>query len=347
MKIDLRSDTVTKPTKEMRLAMMNAEVGDDVFGDDPTVNELERYAAELMGKEKALFVPSGTMGNQICVNIQTDHGNEIILQENHHIFKYEAAGTAALSGVQCRTLKGTDGCYQLEELVHAIREKGNVHYPETKLICVENTHNMEGGMVVPLSHMSEIRNVADEYGLNIHLDGARIFHAAEYLGAPVSEIAKYADTVMFCLSKGLASPVGSLIAGSEEQMSKARAVRKRFGGGMRQVGVLAACGLISLKEMTKRLGEDHSHAKQLAEGIAKIQGLSVDLSRVHTNIVIFDIDASDVSADILTGKLKEKGVLTTAVDGKKIRLIPHYEISDDDISYVLGELNEVMHELQS
>lgn len=344
-KIDLRSDTVTQPTKEMRIAMMEAQVGDDVYGDDPTVNELERYAAEVMGKEKALFVPSGTMGNQICVNIQTERGDEIILQENHHIFKYEAAGTAALSCVQCKTLKGRDGCYDLDDLVHAIRDKGNIHYPRTKLICIENTHNMEGGMVVPLHHMSQIREIADEYGLSVHLDGARIYHAAEYLGVSVREIAQYADTVMFCLSKGLASPVGSIIAGTEEMMTKARAVRKRFGGGMRQVGVLAACGLISLKDMAKRLGEDHSHAQILAKGISGIPVLRIDPSRVHTNIVIFEIVSDRFDANLLAQRLAEMNILVSIIDQKKIRLIPHCDISGEDINTVLSELKNIINNL--
>ncbi len=342
--IDLRSDTVTKPTKEMLLAMMNAEVGDDVFGDDPTVNRLEELGAKIMGKEKALFVPTGTMGNQICINVNTSRGDEIIVQENHHIFKYEVGGIAALSGVQCKTLIGREGCYDLDELQKAIREN-DIHEPESKIICLENTHNLEGGMVVPLSHMKKVKQFAEQNHLKVHLDGARIFHAAAYLHVPAAEIAQYADTVMFCLSKGLASPVGSLIAGSEEFIGKARKVRKRFGGGMRQVGILAACGILSLTEMTKRLWEDHENAALLAKGIAQIEGLFINPSKVHTNIVIFDIINQKLTADELLEKLKQKGILAITTDTYKIRLIPHYEISKEDCLYVIEALCEEMKKI--
>ena len=341
--IDLRSDTVTKPTQAMRVAMMNAPVGDDVYGDDPTVNALEARAAELLGKEKALFVPSGTMGNQICINVNTNHGDEIITLDNHHTFKYEVGALAALSGVQCKTLPGYDGCYDMDALRHAIRTQ-NIHYPQTKIICIENTHNMAGGMVVPLSHMAEVKQLAEERGIKVHLDGARIFHAAEYLKVPVSEIAQYADTVMFCLSKALASPVGSMVAGDADFIEKARKVRKRFGGGMRQVGVLAACGLLSLNEMTKRLGEDHENARFLAEGIARIDGLFIDLGKVHTNIVIFEIQNRKFSALQLVEKLKEHRILSSDTDDFKVRLIPHYETDRADMQAVLDALKSIMEE---
>ena len=339
--IDFRSDTVTKPTKEMRLAMMNAEVGDDVYGDDPTVNRLEEMAAEMMGKEKALFVPSGTMGNQICINAHTNRGDEIILQENHHIFKYEVGGVAALSSVQTKTLKSIDGCYDMESLRNAIRGQ-NIHFPVTKVVCIEDTHNIEGGMVVPQEHLSQLKAIAEEENINVHMDGARIFHAAEYLNIPVSEIAHYADSVMFCLSKALASPVGSLIAGTEQFIDKARKIRKRFGGGMRQAGVLAACGILSLTDMVKHLPTDHRHAKELAEGIAEIDGLNINIGKVHTNIVIFTIDEEKMTAVELCENLKLYNVLSTVIDTYTMRLIPHYEISDSDITYILKILKEVI-----
>ena len=339
--IDLRSDTVTHPTKEMRLAMMNAEVGDDVYGDDPTVNRLEEMAAEIMGKEKALFVPSGTMGNQICINVHTNRGDEIILQENHHIFKYEVGGVAALSSVQTKTLKSIDGCYDMEALAYAVRGV-NIHFPVTKVICIEDTHNIEGGMVVPQDHLAQIKALAEEHNVNVHMDGARIFHAAEYLNIPVSEIAQYADSVMFCLSKALASPVGSLVAGSEQFIDKARKIRKRFGGGMRQAGVLAACGILSLTDMIKCLPTDHRHATELAEGITAIDGLNIDIEKVHTNIVIFTIDKERMTAAELYEKLKSCNVLSTVIDTYTMRLIPHYEISDEDIKYILKTLKEII-----
>ena len=283
--VDLRSDTVTKPTPEMRRAMAEAEVGDDVFGEDPTVARLERLAAERLGKEAGLFVTSGTQGNQVSVMAHTQRGDEILLDENSHIFNYEVGAPAILSAVQTRTLRGRHGILDPGEVRDAVRPP-NIHHPRNTLICLESTHNRGGGTVYPLETLREIRRIAAERGLGVHLDGARLFNACVATGTPVHEAAAQADSVSFCLSKGLGAPVGSVVTGTRAFIDRARRARKMLGGGMRQAGVIAAAGIVALETMVDRLREDHANARLLAEGLARLPGVTIDLDLVQTNIVI-------------------------------------------------------------
>jgi len=338
--IDLRSDTVTLPTPEMRKAMFEAKVGDDVYGEDPTINELEKKAAQIMGKEAALFVMSGTMGNQIAVKTHTNPGDEIILEENSHILIYEVGGIAAISGVQPRPLKGERGVLKVEDIKKAIRPD-DIHQPSTTLICLENTHNRAGGTVIPLQTMKEIKALAQEHGIPVHLDGARIFNAAVALGVDVSEIARYADSVMFCLSKGLCAPVGSVLVGDREFIDRARKYRKMFGGGIRQGGVLAAAGLIALEKMTKRLKEDHANARFLAENLAAIPGITVDLETVQTNIVFHNIEKTGLDGYEYAQKLKEFGILINPAP-KTLRMVTHWGITREDICYTLEVIEKIV-----
>src|SRR6185437_15814268 len=286
--IDLRSDTVTRPSAAMRSAMSEAEVGDDVYGEDPTLNRLEKRAAEIAGKEAAVFVPTGTMGNTIGIKLHTEHGQEIVCDSRAHILDWELSMTAWFSGCLARPISTEDGILTWAAIEKVLRAGGPNHAP-TAMIEIENTHNMAGGTVYPLETIREICDQAHSRGLKVHMDGARVFNAACYLNRPIGEIAEKADTVMFCLSKGLGAPVGSLLAGTVKDIARGRLYRKRLGGGMRQAGILAAAGLIALEEMPHRLGEDHANARFLAEEIAKMPGVSLDPSRVQTNIVIFDI----------------------------------------------------------
>ena len=284
--IDLRSDTVTHPTDAMRQAMFTAEVGDDVFGDDPTVNRLEAMAAQKMGKEAALFTASGTMSNLIAVLTHTQHGNEIILGSESHIFWYEVGGAAALGGVVMRTVPNdNNGQLALGDIEKAIRDKTNIHYPETTLLCLENTHNRCGGAVLTPEYTDSAVQLAHHHGLKVHLDGARIFNAAVALGVPVTELAGGADSVGFCLSKGLSAPIGSLLCGNKDFIDRARKRRKMLGGGMRQVGIIAAAGIVALETMIDRLAEDHANARKLAEGLRQINGITVtqekEIGRAH------------------------------------------------------------------
>src|SRR5499427_8453993 len=293
--VDLRSDTVTRPTDEMRRAMAAAEVGDDVYGEDPTVNKLEKRAAEVFGKEAALFVPTGCMGNLISIKIWTHHGNEVICEERSHVNLYELASMSAIAGCMPRVARGEDGILTWEEIQAVIRPK--IYYDsQTALICLENTSNMAGGTVYPTDRVDEICGRAHDMGLKVHLDGARIFNAATALKENVARMAKHVDSVMFCLSKGLGAPIGSMIVGSKDFIARARVYRKMFGGGMRQVGVIAAAGLIALEKSPSRLHEDHENAQCLAQGIARIPGLKIDPAAVRSNIVIFDCSASGRNA---------------------------------------------------
>lgn len=324
--IDLRSDTVTKPTEEMRKAMYEAEVGDDVYQEDPTVRRLEETAADILGKEAALFVTSGTQGNQAAILTHCKPGDEVILEAESHIFLYEAGAASALAGVQTRPIPGTKGAIDPDALSRAIRGD-DIHFPATGLICLENTHNKAGGKVVPLAAMQALYNIARESKVPVHLDGARLFNAATAAGVAVRELADCADTVQVCLSKGLSAPVGSILAGSAEFISEARRWRKRLGGGLRQVGVLAAPGLIALTKMADRLVEDHAHAKQLAAALNAIPGLSVDVDGVETNIVLCDISAAELGNDLFLSRLKQAGVLAVPFDNKVVRFVTHREIS--------------------
>jgi threonine aldolase len=338
--IDLRSDTVTKPTPAMRRAMMEAEVGDDVYGEDPTVNRLEQRAAELAGKEAALFVPTGTMGNTIAVKLHTEHGQEVICDARCHILNYELSMVAWFCGCVARPIATEDGVLSWDQIRREIRPLGP-HAAPTGLIAIENTHNMAGGTVYPAGRIREICDGAHERGLAVHMDGARVFHAAEALGMSVAEICAPVDTVMFCLSKGLGAPVGSMVAGSAKLMAKARLYRKRLGGGMRQAGVLAAAGLIALEESPRDLPTDHANARFAAEGLARIPGVALDPGKVATNIVIFDVSGTGLAAGEISSRLKEQGVRINAINDRLMRLVTHHDVSREDCRRAVEVLGEV------
>ncbi len=339
--VDLRSDTVTTPTPEMRRAMAEAEVGDDVFGEDPTVNRLEAVAAERLGKEAGLFVVSGTMGNQVSLMAHTQRGDEIILDENSHIYNYEVAALAVLSAVQPRTLHGHHGILDPEDIRQAIRPP-NIHYPRNTLVAVESSHNRGGGTVYPLATLREIRSIARADGLAVHLDGARVFNACVATGTPVREVAGQADSVTFCLSKGLAAPVGSVVVGSRAFIERARRARKMLGGGMRQAGILAAAGLVALEKMVERLREDHENARHLAEGLAALPGVTIDLTRVQTNIVIFALRRKDLDAPGLILKLAELGIKALSMGPDSIRMVTHKDVDRAGILRTLEALGTIL-----
>jgi len=321
-KIDLRSDTVTWPTEAMRAAMASASVGDDVYGDDPTVNELERLAAELTGKEAALFVPTGTFGNQLALFTWCPRGSEVILGEQCHIIQHEAGAASVIAGVQTRPIFAPEGILSLDEIESRIR--GNdIHYPPTSLICLENAHS--SGRVISLSSMREISELAHRYGLPIHLDGARLFNAAAALGVKALDIAENVDSVMFCLSKGLCAPVGSMLAGPRAFIERARRKRKIMGGGMRQVGVLAAAGIIALKEMTQRLGEDHENARYLASRLAAIPGIKVHSAALDINMVFFELPKG-IEGSSFVAFMKTHDVVVSPPELGVCRFVTHYWI---------------------
>jgi threonine aldolase len=333
MMIDLRSDTVTKPTEEMRKASYLAEVGDDVYSEDPTVNKLEETAADILGKEAAVFVTSGTQGNQVAVLTHCRPGSEILLESESHIFYYESAAVAAFAGVQTRTIKGNRGAMDPKDIQNAIRST-DIHYPETSLICLENTHNRAGGAVVPISNMKDIYEIAQKSNIPVHVDGARLFNAAVAANRSVKEFTQFSDTVQICLSKGLGAPVGSILAGSKEFILTARKWRKRLGGGLRQAGVIAAPGLIALTKMRERLAQDHSNAQRLAEGIQNINGIKVK-NEVETNIVLVDVEDLNSSSDQFVESLKKEGVLAGTFGPTLVRFTTHYDVSIEDIDKAL------------
>ena len=339
--IDLRSDTVTKPTDEMREAMARAEVGDDVYGEDPSAIRLQERAAEILGKEAALFVPSGTMGNQIAVRLHTQPGQEVIIEERSHMFNLEMAGMAVISGALAHPIRCQDGMMDWDSIDSAIRPKSSFN-AQTGLIAVENTQNHAGGTVMSFERMREIAERTKERGLPIHLDGARIFNAAIVLKRDLAEITSLFDSVMFCLSKGLCAPVGSVLVGSREFIDRAVPVRRMLGGGMRQVGVLAAAGLVALDKMRTRLEEDHAHAQVLAKGLAEIQGVKIDPERVQTNIVVFDIGDSGQTTVEFSARLKQCGVLANGISAREIRMVTHKDVSRDDCKVALGAVSEAM-----
>jgi threonine aldolase len=320
--IDLRSDTVTKPTPAMRAAMAAAEVGDDVYGEDPTVNRLEARAAEIFGREAGLFVPSGTMGNQTAIRLNTQHGQEVICEARSHIVEWEIAMAAAFSGCQLRTIPAERGILTWKAIEPHITGK-HYHRAPTGLIALENTHNMAGGTIAPREVVEEILAGAKDRGLPVHLDGARIFNVSAALGVSVGELTSGFSTVMFCLSKGLGAPVGSMLVGTFDQMDRARLIRKALGGGMRQAGILAAAGLIALEEGPKHLREDHANARWIAERIAETPA-EIDLDTVQTNIVIFRVPGGD--ADALVAKLKQRGILASTVYRHSVRLVTHRDV---------------------
>jgi threonine aldolase len=338
--IDLRSDTVTKPSQEMRRAMAEAEVGDDVFLEDPTVNRLQERAADIFGREAALFVPSGTMGNLTCIAAQTRPGQEVICEEAGHIYNYEMASMSAVAGVLPRIVKGEDGILTWETVSSAIRPK--IYYrPQTALISLENTHNMAGGTVYPTRTAHEICDKAHDAGIAVHLDGARIFNAATYLGEDVAEMTKKFDSIQFCLSKGLGAPVGSMIVGSREFVERCRSIRKMLGGGMRQAGVLAAAGLLALEKGPKRLQVDHDHAKFLANKLASIPGIDLNPAKVQTNIVIFEVVRSGWSSGDVLRSLEERGILAVPVDNRKVRMVTHLDVSLNDVERAADIVGQV------
>jgi len=340
MIIDLRSDTVTRPTPAMRRAMAEAEVGDDVYGEDPTINRLEQRAAEITGKEAAVFVPTGTMGNTIGVKLHTEHGQEVICEARSHVFNYELAMIAWFSGCVARPVIADDGILRWEQIRREIRPLGP-HWAPTGLIEIENTHNMAGGKVYPLAVIREIADGAHELGLNVHMDGARVFNAAEALGAPVREIVAPVDTVMFCLSKALGAPVGSMLAGTRADIERGRLYRKRLGGGMRQAGVLAAAGLIALEEHSRLLRRDHENARFLAQALARIPGISIDPRAVETNILIFDISGTGLSTAEFSARLKSRGVLFNGVNTREMRIVTHYDVDRAGCERALEAIEQV------
>ena len=340
-RIDLRSDTVTKPTEEMRRSMAEAEVGDDVYGEDPTVVRLQELAAEMLGKEAALFVTSGTQGNQVAIATHALSGEEVIAEAEAHIFYYEAAAVSAIAGAQVRQLCGNQGVLDAEHVRDAIREP-NVHHPRTALISIENTHNRAGGSVWPLEKLRELRAVADTYGVPIHMDGARLFNASVALGVSAKEIAKYVDTVQICLSKGLSAPVGSLVVGSRSFINKALQWRKRLGGGMRQAGVIAAPGIVALTTMVNRLSDDHANAKRLADALLNIKGISIHGGTVQTNIVIADIGGTGVPVPEFLEDLKNEGILATSFGGTLVRFVTHRDVSAEDIERAIHKISHIL-----
>jgi threonine aldolase len=338
--IDLRSDTVTKPTPAMRRAMAEAEVGDDVYGEDPTINKLEQRAAEIFAREAAIFVPTGSMGNSIAIKIHTQPGQEIICEERGHIFNYEMGMLSFFSGCVPRTIFGENGILQWSEIKKKIAP-GIYYRAQTGLVSLENTHNMAGGTVYPTAIAEEICDGAHAMGLRVHLDGARIFNASVALGRPVAEITKKFDSVMFCLSKGLGAPVGSLLVGSKKFIEQARVYRKALGGGMRQAGVLAAAGLIALEEGPKRLHEDHANAKLLADGLAKLRGIKIDAMKVETNILVFDISGSGMDSAAFTRKLMEENVLASGISPTEIRIVTHMDVDRSACERALAAISEI------
>ena len=335
--IDLRSDTVTKPTDAMRAAMASAEVGDDVYGEDPTVNGLQDRAAKIFDKEAALFVPSGCMGNQIAIKVHTKPGDEIIVEDRSHIYLNEMASSAVISGVLTRPVRSEDrsGHLKWSEIEPVLNTEHDYHGARTDLICLENSHNMAGGTVMTAEHCKELCDRAHGHNIPVHLDGARIFNAAIALDTTVAGLTRHCDTVQFCLSKGLGAPVGSLLVGSREFINEARAWRKRLGGGMRQAGILAAAGLLALEESPKRLHEDHANARRLAEGLAEIDGISIAPESVVTNIVIFEVSATGRTPAEICERLKQHNILALGWDSV-IRMVTHNGISPADIDNTIS-----------
>jgi len=345
--IDFRSDTVTRPTPAMRRAMAEAEVGDDVYGEDPTVNRLQERAAEAFGKEAALFVPTGSMGNQIAVKLHTRPGQEVVIEERGHIYNYEMAAMSAVSGALARPVKSADGSGILkwDDVKAAVKTKDAPYYAaRTGLLVLENTHNFAGGAVLTRERTEELCDGAHSLGLPVHLDGARIFNAAAALGETVAALAAPADSVMFCLSKGLGAPVGSLLLGTRAFIEEARSWRKLLGGGMRQAGVLAAAGLVALEESPPKLAEDHANARRLAEGVAGLPGVEIDPERVQTNIVIFDVKGTGLAPGEICARVRAShGVLCTAF-GDTIRMVTHYDVSREDVDVALEALRRALKE---
>lgn len=339
--VDLRSDTVTRPTQDMYRAMAEAPLGDDVLGDDPTVTELERVSANRFGMDAAVFVPSGTMGNQIAIAANTQPGDAIIIEEEAHILYYEVGAPAVLNGVLTRTVPSHHGFMAPADVERAVMKR-SLHTPGTALLCLENTHNRAGGTLMPVEYMAEYREIADRHGMKIHMDGARIFNAAVARGTSVAEVTSGCDSVSFCLSKGLSSPVGSVLVGSADLIDRARVWRKRLGGGMRQAGLLAACGLVSLDKMVDRLADDHHRARRLAAALDAIPGLAVDLTTVQTNMVLIETDGP---SQPWLRELKERGVWALPPAENRIRCVLHADVGDEAVDHAIRAFGEVAENL--
>ncbi len=342
--IDLRSDTVTQPTPEMREAMAEAEVGDDVYMDDPTVNKLQAKAAEMLGKEDSLFVPSGTMGNLLALLVHCQRGDEVIVGDKSHVYLNEAGGMSALGGIHPHPVKNqADGTLALDDIRASIQTE-DVHHTITRLICIENTQNVCGGIPLSVEYTQQVGKIAKENNLSLHIDGARIFNAAAALNVSVKDLTVPADSVMFCLSKGLVAPVGSMLVGTKKFINRARHLRKMLGGGMRQAGVLAAAGMISLERMSKRLGEDHARAKKLSEGLKQVNGLVLDAAEgVSTNMVYFDIkDDVKLSVDQIISEMKSRGILVDWAGPRRFRLVTHYWVDDAGVDKTVEAFVEVI-----
>jgi len=339
--IDLRSDTVTQPTFAMRRAMAEAEVGDDVFGEDPTVNALQEKVAGILGKEAALFVPSGTMANQLSIRAHTQPGDEVILEASSHPYNFEGGGGAAISGVQFYCIQGVRGILEPSQIEEAIRPSDH-HFPVSRLICLENTHNRGGGSVYPEKKIAKISELAKSRGLLLHLDGARLWNAATATGTQPREYARWADSVSVCLSKGLGAPIGSLVAGSKSFVDRVHRFRKMFGGGMRQVGIIAAAGIYALDHHVGRLKEDHDHAKRLALGLRELNGVSIHPDEIETNIVIFGLARAGVDASLVAEAMKKEGILIHPLGRRQIRLVTHLDISSQDIDTALNAFKKTL-----
>jgi threonine aldolase len=341
--IDLRSDTVTQPTTEMREAIAKAKVGDDVFGEDPTINYLQEKIKKLTGKEAALFVASGTMGNQVCIKTHTQPGNEIILEHNSHIYNYECGAPAVLSNVQVMPIKGDRGSFTLDQVQEVIRPQ-NVHHPVTALICIENTHNREGGTIFPFEEIKRISTFAKDNDIRLHLDGARLWNASITTGISIADYCQYFDSVSLCFSKGLGAPVGSVIAGTTDFIERAHYHRKVFGGGMRQAGILAAAALYAMDNNIQRLKDDHRRAKLLGRYIAQLPGIEIEMKSLQTNIVIFDVRNSRYNGRQVIERLEKNGIKMLTFAGTKIRAVTHLQITDADIDNTQRALKEIFTE---
>lgn len=339
--IDLRSDTVTKPSPAMRKAMADAEVGDDVFGEDPTVNHLQEKVANILEKEASIFVPSGTMANQLAIKSHTQSGDEVIIEATAHPYNFEGGASAALSGIQFYCIKGARGILDASQVEEAIRPDDH-HYPVTRLICLENTHNRGGGSIYPIDKIEGISRLARSKGLMLHLDGARLWNASVATGIKPHEYAKWADSVSVCLSKGLGAPVGSLVAGTKTFIDRVHRFRKMFGGGMRQAGIIAAAGIYALDHNLERLREDHQNAKRLALGLHEIKGVFINPEHVETNILIFDVAKTGMTPVEIKEALKKEGILILAVGKTQIRLVTHLDVSSEDMEIALNAFRKVL-----
>ena len=343
--VDLRSDTVTLPTEEMLEAMRTAPLGDDVYGEDPTVNRLEELAAKKVGKEAALLTTSGTQANLVSALSQTRRGEEVVLESEAHMYYYEVGAFSAVGGLIPRLVKGERGVMTPRDIEKSLRPP-NIHFPPTTLVCIENTHNRAGGTFWTPSQTKAVYDFAHNRGLKVHLDGARIFNAAVAQNIPVTELTQYVDTMMFCLSKGLSAPIGSMVVGDREFIGKARRYRKMLGGGMRQAGVIAAAGIIAIEKMVDRLRDDHANAQTLAKGLASIKGISVDQTLVQTDIVVYDVSGLGVNGERWVTKLNEHGVKAGGLEGGRVRMVTHRGIEKTDIEYALTVAEKAAEELR-